>query len=224
MKRALAALLLLAAADPRVRSVAYEPDQVVPLTGHYGYQILVELDGEERIQNISIGDSIAWAVTPNKSATGLFLKPVEPDAATNMTVQTDKRTYLFDLKAARPGRAAMTYKLKFLYPPAAPVRVAAPAAPVARNRAYTLTGAARLRPAQVFDDGRSTYFHWPPGQAVPAIFLVEGRAEALVNHRTEGAFVVVDRTARRFVLRSGADKVTVRNKGQPVPAVAGGAK
>jgi type IV secretion system protein VirB9 len=224
---ALAALAAPAgAADPRVRTVSYVASDVVQLTGHYGYQMLVALDPAERIENISIGDSVAWLVTPNKAANGLFLKPVEANAATNMTVQTDRRTYLFELKAARAARGGSTpgmiYKVEFRYPNVA--RPSAAVAPVAYNRAYKLSGASRIRPTQIFDDGRSTYFHWPGGTAVPAIFLAVGRREELVNHQTRGAYVVVDRVARAFVLREGKDKVRVKNKGYGKPLTATGGK
>lgn len=228
-----AALLILAApagaADPRVRTITYSPTDVVSLTGHYGYQMLIELSPAERIQNISIGDSVAWAVTPNKTATGLFLKPVEPNAATNMTVQTDQRTYLFELRAARAARGGATpgmiYKVQFRYPEdRARVTRTAATAP-AYNRAYKISGAGRIRPAQVFDDGRSTYFYWPQGSSVPAIFSADGRREELVNHQTRGGYVVVDRLARSFVLRDGHETVKVRSKGygkRPGISAAGG--
>ncbi len=202
------------AADPRIRMVTYSASDVVRLTGHYGYQMLIAFAPDERIGNISIGDSTAWLVTPNKEDNGLFLKPVEPRAATNMTVQTDRRTYLFELVAARAtgggSTAGMLYKVQFRYPePAAPPSTSA----VGYNRSYKLSGAAALRPAQVFDDGRSTYFYWPDTATVPAIFAVAGGKDELVNHATRGGYVVVDRIARAFTLRAGKDKARVINKG-----------
>ena len=214
--KALAILLLAAlpgaAADPRVRVVPYEPGAVTALTGHYGYQMLISLAEAERIENISIGDSVAWLVTPNKAANGLFLKPVEPDAATNMTVQTSVRTYLFELTARRATRGGatpgMTYQLAFRYPAtAAPTPTPTP--PAIRHRAYRMSGAARLRPDDLFDDGRATWFRWPAGAQVPAIFAREGKREALVEHRVKDGYVVVDRLGD-FSLRNGRDRLRVR--------------
>lgn len=212
--KAVAALALVvsltAAADTRVRVVPYTPGSVTALTGHYGYQMLISLAESERIENISIGDSVAWLVTPNKAANGLFLKPVEPDAATNMTVQTSERTYLFELTAKRPTRGGatpgITYQLAFRYPAAA---MATPAAPVVRNRGYKMTGSARLRPAELFDDGRATFFRWPVGARVPAIFARDGKAEALVEHRVKDGYLVVDRIGE-FMVRDGRDRLRVR--------------
>lgn len=212
--KALAVLLLAAslgaATDPRVRTVPYVPGAVTALTGHYGYQMLISLAEGERIENISIGDSVAWLVTPNKAANGLFLKPVEPDAATNMTVQTNVRTYLFELTARRATRGGatpgMTYQLAFRYPAAV---TPAPAALPVRHRAYRMSGAARLRPDDLFDDGRATWFHWPAGAQVPAIFARDGKHEALVEHRVKDGYVVIDRLGE-FSLRDGRDRLRVR--------------
>ncbi|MGH1557267.1 hypothetical protein ACRAWD_04455 [Caulobacter segnis] len=41
--------------DPRIRTVAYDPDQVVRLTGYFGIQTMLEFAGDERIENVSIG-------------------------------------------------------------------------------------------------------------------------------------------------------------------------
>jgi type IV secretion system protein VirB9 len=210
---ACAPLSLAHAGDARIRVVTYSANEVVPLRGHYGYQMLIAFAHDERIGNISIGDSAAWLVTPNKDANGVFLKPVEPRAATNMTVQTDRRTYLFELTAAPASRggstAGMLYKLQFRYPE--PARPSAPAS-VAYNRDYKMTGAAALRPSQVFDDGQATYFVWPAGAQIPAIFAKTRGKDELVNHATRGGYVVVDRVAPAFTLRAGKDKVRVINK------------
>ena len=105
--------------DPRVKSVTYNENDVISLTGHYGYQTTISFSPSEQIQNISIGDSISWQVVPNKAGNLLFVKPVEENATTNMTVITDKRIYNFSMEAETPGlagRPAVTYLLKFTYP------------------------------------------------------------------------------------------------------------
>jgi len=89
-----------AAADNRIRSLAYEPDHIVQVVGRMGIQSTIQFDGNERIQNVAIGDSSKWQVTPNHGATLLFVKPLAPRVRTNMTVVTDQRTYFFDLAVA----------------------------------------------------------------------------------------------------------------------------
>ena len=93
MKRILALILLMsltAAERPRpgsldahVQTIYWDPDQVVRLTGAYGWQMMIEFAPDERIENVAIGDALKWQVTPNKRARNLFLKPLLRKAQTN---------------------------------------------------------------------------------------------------------------------------------------------
>ena len=206
--------------DPRIRAVAYDPDQVVRLTGYLGIQTMLEFAPDERIENVSIGDAMGWQVTPNKKANLLFLKPLDRTAATNMTVVTDRRRYVLELVVAGPKASAkdMAYVVRFVVPaPArvaavAPAPAAAPAAPVARNTAFTLKGDAALQPIRVFDDGVATYFAWPAQADLPAVFVVGADGvEGLANATIRGDYLVVDQLAPRFILRSGKASLTVTN-------------
>jgi len=105
--------------DGRIKTVVYNDNDVVSLRGHYGYQTTISFASYEKIQNISIGDSVAWQVVPNKVGNILFVKPVEERATTNMTVITDRRIYTFELTAGlagSPRSSNITYMLKFKYP------------------------------------------------------------------------------------------------------------
>jgi type IV secretion system protein VirB9 len=216
--------------DPRIRTIAYDPDQVVQLKGWFGFQQMIEFAPDERIENVSIGDALGWQVTPNKRANMLFLKPIDRSAVTNMTVVTNQRRYAFDLTVAteRARPAAMAYVVRFRYPQTGPVQVidVAPPAPVAEspvapenwNFAYTYTGSKEILPAKVFDDGRSTFFSWPAATSVPGIFAAapEG-GESLVNYAVRGQYLVVDQISPRFVLRSGKSVTQVVNTAYAAP-------
>ena len=65
-----------AAADNRIRSMPYDPDKIVQVLGRTGIQSTIQFDGDERIQNVAVGDSSKWQVTPNHGATLLFVKPL----------------------------------------------------------------------------------------------------------------------------------------------------
>lgn len=211
--------------DPRIRTVVYNPREVVTVIGQIGYQLVIGFGTAERIENISIGDSLSWQVTPNKKADLLFLKPIDRKPSTNMTVVTNLRRYNFELiaRAATAGsRREQTYDIRFLYPNEeldAARTVAAPEAPLSDgaapddwNFAYSYAGSKVNVPARVFDDGRFTYFQWPAGVDTPAVFAIgaDGR-EALVNHITKGRYFVVEQVAASFVLRSGAEVTQVYN-------------
>jgi type IV secretion system protein VirB9 len=205
------------ATDPRIRSVFYDPDQVVAIRGYYGYQMMIEFALDERIENVSIGDGLAWQVTPNHKATLLFLKPIDGQAPTNMTVVTDQRRYVFELTARRPGKTMppdLAYVVRFVYPPPppAPPPPPPPAPPERKNLAYTYTGSRSLLPSLVFDDGRFTYFQWPATATIPAVFLVgPDGGESIVNFTVRDGFFVVEQVAPKFALRSAKELTTVIN-------------
>jgi type IV secretion system protein VirB9 len=211
--------------DPRIRIVDYGPNQVIALRGHLGYQMTIEFDPNERIENVSIGDSLGWQVTPNRKATLLFLKPVEKGAATNMTVITTMRSYAFELTSREATSAqdpSIMYMVRFQYPTPALVVVAPPPPPppppVVLNFAYTIKGARRLRPSRVFDNGVSTFFEFPPTMETPAILMIGPTGkEELANLQSRDKFVVVDAIGPAFVLRYGDQRVEVKNTGYAVP-------
>lgn len=205
--------------DPRVQTVLFKEDSVVSLRGHYGYQMMIEFGAEERIENVSIGDSLAWQVTPNRRADTLFVKPIEFDAATNMSVITSKRRYTFQLSAEEPtgpGDPNIIYRVKFSYPPEPPPssepKDLVPQPTTASNQNYSVSGSTRNVPSRIFDDGQRTYIEWPTGAATPAVFaLGADGSESLVNFVMRGNVMVVERVGPAFILRNGADQTIVSN-------------
>ena len=214
----LACLLLVAArtpepgaVDPHIQSILYVPDEVVVLQGALGWQIMLEFGADERIENVSIGDAMAWQVTPNKRARILFLKPLIKNATTNMTVVTDHRQYAFALATTKQLRTT-PWVLKFDYPREVVEAVEEPPPPPSPplNFAYAAAGDATLRPTRVWDDGLMTYFEFANEQPIPAIFAGgPGKDETLVNSSVRGRVIVVQQRAGQFTLRSGERMATV---------------
>ena len=220
--------LQTAQADSRIKTRTYAENTVYALTGHLGFQTVIEFNEDETIENVAIGDSVAWQVTPNRRGDVVILKPVAEAQPTNMTVVTNLRHYIFELSVkkaseAKPGE--MVFVLRFSYPgekeaqealQAEAASFVAPPSPEERavNRDYTYEGDREILPAQVFDDGKSTYFRWPEGAPAPAIFLVdEDEKESVINHGFEEGFVVVDRVAPVFSLRHGGFETLIYNDG-----------
>ena len=214
--------------DPRNRTEVYTPNQVIALRGHLGYQMLVEFDPNERIENVAIGDSVSWQVTPTRSATMLFIKPVERNTSTNMTVITASRRYNFELSsraATSPNDPAVIYTVRFVYPEQSGPRILEIPTPPAPERdisagienlnfAYRTEGRGRGLNARVFDDGATTFFQFPEDQDAPAIFVVGADGnEELVDQQVRGRYTVVDRIAPRFVLRYGRVRTVIVNEG-----------
>ena len=212
--------------DPRLRTAIYDPDQVIRVRGFFGYQMVIEFGEDEKLENVSIGDSQGWQVTPNRKANLLFIKPVAGAAhPTNMTVITNGRRYSFELTAgdaSGPDDPELTFALRFRYPDeeaarAAAVRRAAQpaAAPEPKlNLAYRYSGAPALAPAHVYDDGDATHFTFRRTASAPAIYALNAAGEeSLVNYRVAGDDLVVQSLAPTFVLRSGKQTGYVRNDG-----------
>ena len=231
MTKRLLTLSLLAAllcstpcfADSRILWKEYDEAAVVTVRGRAGIQTTIQFEQGERIENVAIGDSAGWQVTPNRRADLLFLKPILPDSRTNMTVVTDRRTYLFDLTTA--GKGGPLYVMRFSYPrPFTPLPVVAeapppditanpapmeesqvqPPTPGNLNFAWEMEGPEKMLPAQVFDDGHSTYLRWETRTEVPAI-LVAGTdgVEGPTNYALRNDLIVLDGVPRRITLRNG---------------------
>ena len=82
------------------------------------------------------------------------------------------------------------------------------------NYRYTLSGPDTIAPVRVYDDGRRTYFHFAQPGFRPQIFAMgaDGR-EMPVTGQAQAEMIVVDTVASRFVVRAGAEMVTVYNEG-----------
>jgi type IV secretion system protein VirB9 len=219
--------------DPRIRTVVYDPNQVVLVRGTLGYAITVEFGPGEKIENVSIGDGLGWQITPNRRANLLFLKPVDHASPTDMTVVTNARRYNFDLRVdkARPkSNASLIFALRFEYPemaqavlaPVAPQEAPpAPQPPLQSNTAYSFKGVAKGLPTTVFDDGQATYFRFDDQTDYPAIFAVDDDGkEAVVNVSYRDNYLVVDRLAAGFTLRRGAEVTQIINDGYRMKAAA----
>lgn len=203
--------------DPRIRVVPYRADAVYRLRGYVGYQIDITFAPEERFVGLGVGDSkgVAFAAEANH----LFLKPRAARVATNLTVLTNRRTYLFDYEAAPappdPDGADVIYALRFEYP-SAPVPaasrerrkvatdLAAASSARPRNYDYWYCGDPSLKPVAAWDDGVETTLVYGAHTELPAIFaLSEDGSESLVNFDVQAGRIVVQRVARRLIVRRG---------------------
>ena len=245
---ALASLVLsppALAQDNRLVERFYDPGEVVRIEGRTKVQASIVFAEDESIENVAIGDSNAWQVTPNKRANLLFVKPLEPNARTNMTVVTDRRTYFFDLVAS--PRSRPLYALRFTYPEepeasdeteegalaaaegANAIERAAAADPYAvvdpalLNFAWSGSGDEVLLPARAFDDGSATFLTWPADRPVPAILVKDYEGtEGPVNFTVRGDTIVVVGVPKEIVLRSGDEMAVMVNNGPARSTAAAG--
>ena len=81
-----------------------------------GFQSSIELERGETIQTISLGESYSWNITTLDNR--LFIKPLEDNVRTNMTVITNLRNYQFDIvsKSTPEKDSDISYVVRFYYP------------------------------------------------------------------------------------------------------------
>ena len=181
--------------EQRVQVVDYVADQVVAIAGAPGQQTTIELAPDEAIQTVAVGDSGAWAVTVPRDGRRLYVKPAQ-GGATNMTVVTNARRYLFALGG---DRGAAPFVVRFRYSARIPDTFPDPALAAGL---YIVSGARPLRPMAMYDDGIHTYIEWPLEAALPAVFAQDrlGR-ETVVNGAMRGQFYVLDSIADHLIFR-----------------------
>lgn len=185
----------------RVQAVLYDPDRAVELQVSSGYQLTVELGADEQIENIAVGDSSAWQITPNRRGDRFFVKLLQGGMPTNMTVVTNVRSYLFDLIPSGWPSPDMPYTIRFTYPPE--VREAAADATTEIAAGYRIRGSRAVRPSRVTDDGVHTYVEFPAERPLPAIFAVDADGqESIVNGGMRNRLFVIDSVAPRLVFRA----------------------
>lgn len=225
--------------DPRLIELEYNPAQVVRINGKARVQATIMFAEDEVIENVAIGDSQSWQVTPNKRANLLFVKPLADNAVTNLTVVTSQRTYLFDLVAS--PRNQPVYIMSFRYPELEAAKAEAaelearrlanasemaaandPFAvldPASLNFAWEKRGDPSLHPVRAYDDGRATFLSWPSDRAVPAILITDSEGtEGPVNFTVRGETIVVQAVPRQIVLRHGDESALLINNGPVRPS------
>lgn len=213
------------AIDKRLGVMVYNPYDVHKFTGYYSYQSSIIFAEGETIETMSMGDSTAWQMVPNGNR--LFLKPIDQDATTNLTIITNMRVYYFELHAEEAkniNQNGLMFAVKFLYPEEdnnsfssqTATNLEAPdlSDKSLYNFEYTISGPSIISPLKIFDDGKFTYFEFSNKSAeLPAIFYVtENGTEGLINYRVVGDYLVVESVRERFSLRHDKDVVCVFNE------------
>ena len=203
--------------DGALYQVYTAPGQVTDITLQKGEQLVGP-------GPVAAGDTVRWIIGDTISGSGptarvhILVKPTRPDLATNLVINTDRRTYHLELRAT-----ASTYmaSVSWTYPQDALIALqgrnaaAAAAAPVATgvdvsalNFRYRIEGdRPPWRPDRAFDDGRQVFVEFPSGIAqgeMPPLFVTGAAGDAeLVNYRVQGRYMVVDRLFAAAELRLG---------------------
>lgn len=176
---------------------------------------------------VASGDTVRWMIGDTVSGTGAFarvhilVKPTRADIATNLVINTDRRTYHLELRATPSTYMA---SVSWTYPQdelialhrarEAETRNAPIAAGIALNQlnfGYSFSGdKPNWRPVRAFDDGVRVYIEFPESIAqgeMPPLFVIgAGGAAELVNYRVSGRYMIVDPLFAEAELRIGDRK------------------
>ena len=191
-------------------------------------------DGEQLVGSgpVAAGDTVRWIIGDTESGTGptkrihILVKPTRPDLVSNLVINTDRRTYLLELRSAEKTYMA---SVSWQYPQDqlialrrqnASAEAAAPimtGVDISRLRfRYAIEGDnPPWRPLSAFDDGSKVYIEMPGGIAqgeAPPLFVIgpEGDGQ-LVNYRVRQNYYIVDRLFAAAELRIGGEhQQTVR--------------
>jgi len=185
-------------------------------------------EGEQLVGSgpVAAGDTVRWVIGDTESGAGaskrihILAKPTRPDLATNLIINTNRRTYLLELRSTEKTYMA---SVSWQYPQdqLIALRRQAEAADAAtpidsgidigklRFR-YAIEGDnPPWRPTLVFDDGSKVYIEFAHGIAqgeMPPLFVIgnDGGTE-LVNYRARQNYYIVDRLFAAAELRLGGD-------------------
>jgi type IV secretion system protein VirB9 len=218
-----------------VQIFPYSPGALYQIYASPGQITDIALEQGEQLTGsgpLAAGDTVRWIVGDTESGNGdtrrvhIMVKPTRPAIGTNLVVNTDRRTYLIELRSREK-----TYmpSVAWVYPEDRSSRSKAlPPMPVIpemdqRRYRYVIEGDnPPWRPVNAYDDGLKVYIEFSSGIGqgeMPPLFVIgqDGKPE-LVNYRAYKNVLIVDRLFAAAELRLGGEKQQrvriVRNDGR----------
>jgi type IV secretion system protein VirB9 len=193
-------------ADARVRSVLYNPVDVIRLDTQLRVNTAIELGAGERIDSVLLGDSEAFEVEVLSNRTTVSVKPVIAGAETNMTIYTGRRTITLAISEGHSRNPI--YRLVLRYPETSSARPAKVASG-SRDIGYAWSGDEKLKPVHIWNDGQATYFAFAPGLR-PSVFGVDASGrEVTLNSGTKGSIVRVPGLRDEYSIRIGTEVLCI---------------
>lgn len=222
------------------RSGYFNAVQVYPYSDGALYQVYtapgqvtdIALEAGEQLVGtgpVAAGDTVRWIIGDTESGSGptrrihILVKPTRADLQTNLVINTDRRTYHLELRAAErtymasvswsyPQDQLIALRRQNSQAQAAETAATSPLRALeSLNFRYRIEGDnPAWRPVRAFDDGRQVFIEFPTGIAqgeMPPLWIIgaQGNAE-LVNYRVRGRYMVVDRLFGGAELRLGGDR------------------
>lgn len=99
--------------DRRIKYIDYNPDDVTPINAVEGLITTITFAPDEVVKDYGSGFNDAWEFAPRGN--NFFMKAKAAQGTTNLTIVTNKRVYVFDVRYTW-NRKTATYRLIFRYP------------------------------------------------------------------------------------------------------------
>jgi type IV secretion system protein VirB9 len=206
--------------DSRIKNFVYSENEIFPVVLHYGYQTAIEFGKDETIQTYSVGNQFVWQF----SAVGrtLFIRPLEDNIVTNMTVITNKRRYYFELYSKMMSGLndeEMSYVVRFFYPDNNNDKIKVKTIEDKEkndesqtikpyNFNYEISGINKEKLSLVFDNGINTFFKVNTSDAITSI-TCDGKS---FKPRIVGNYLVVNTLCKRAYIDIEGKRITVNSK------------
>ncbi|WP_038214254.1 TrbG/VirB9 family P-type conjugative transfer protein [Xenophilus azovorans] len=223
------------ASDTRIQTVRYTGDNVIRIATAEGVVTTIEFGRKEEIKDFAMGDRDAWHAAINGNL--FVLKPKDVKADTNLTIFTNRRSYLFQLRTTSRTARNVAYWVRLQYPEqeaGTPEAIALARQEAERrqmkdnlessshegtlNHDYWIVGPQELQPLAMHDNGRQTFMLFSAANPLPAAFVIEpDGTESLVDYHVEGDTMVLHRVVQRILLRRGDLVAGITNRSPVLP-------
>jgi len=201
-------------ADARIRTAAYDANEVYRIQGYVGYEIDLQFEQGESFVGMGAGDIDALSFVSQDNH--LFIKPKATRVNTNLTVLTTRRPYQFAYTAS-PLRTDfidpdIIFAVHFSYPRGNEDIIAdgvnrlfqQSGSERVSNVDYWYCGSPTIQPTAASDDGIHTRLRFAAKAEQPAIFVQnDDGSESLLNFSMEAGDVVIHRVVRQLIVRRG---------------------
>lgn len=219
--------------ESRVVVYAYEPHNTYTVLARPGAMTTITFGEDEELTGFALGDTIRWKA--EEAGRHIFVKPMVSGLFTTAALVTNKRTYLLNLRSS-PEDGIWYQSVVWEYPhlmmmkrveqkkkeEAAKkeeerqesMRLGALDDPTKLNFSYKIEGDERVKPQQVFDDGKFTWIRLASGdKEMPVVMMDNDGKLELMNYVVKGDFIIVQQTFDKAVLRVGSRAAEITRSG-----------
>ena len=204
----------------------YDEDAMYTVYARVSYLTTIMLQPGETVTFVGGGDTSRWrrATGTTGSSDGMreviYIKPLYTGLKTNLVINTNKRSYQINLISDKtlynplikwdyPQDELLVMEIQKKFVQERENSQETIMDPTSLDYGYTIsTNKYNFAPQQVFNDSKKTYIQLKEDiQETPSLYIKDGNKLLLVNYRTKGSFLVVDRLFSEAELRIDNKKV-----------------